>query len=94
MTDHNAYADQMKAKIDEWAAEIDKLQAKSAEVQVGAKAEYDKQIAALKTRQAEAEANWKKMQTASAASWADMRAAFETSYKAFADAASSAVKRF
>lgn len=94
MTDHTAYAEKMKAKIDEWAAEIEKLQARSGQIQTQAKAEYEKQIAELKKRQADAEASWKKMQAAGEASWADMRSAFETSFNAFTEAARNASKRF
>lgn len=94
MTDHNAYAEKMKTKIDEWAAEIEKLQAKSGQIQAQAKGEYEQKIAELKKRQAEAEASWKKMQAAGEASWADMQSAFETSYNAFTEAARNASKRF
>ena len=44
MTDRSAYVDKMKAKVDEWTADIEKMQAKAKGAQADARIEYGKQL--------------------------------------------------
>jgi hypothetical protein len=51
MSNRDAYVRKLKAKLDEWNAEIDKLQAKAELAEAEAKIEYEKQLADLRAKQ-------------------------------------------
>ena len=46
----DAYVQKLKAQLDEWNADINKLEAKSHQAEAGAKIEYHKRIADLRER--------------------------------------------
>ena len=48
MSSRDDYLDQFKAKLDEWNAEIDKLESNARQAQADAKVQYDKQLEALR----------------------------------------------
>ena len=50
MTDKDAYVQKLHAKLDEWNAEIDKLKAKADKAEADSRAEYHKQIEALREK--------------------------------------------
>ncbi|MEX0958510.1 MAG: hypothetical protein WDZ63_04430 [Burkholderiales bacterium] len=94
MSDRDAYIEKVKAKIDQWNADIDKLQAKAKEVDADARIKYDEQIAELKKQRDEAEAKMKEARAASEEAWADLRAGFESAWDSVSNAFSTAMKRF
>lgn len=47
MSEKDAYVEKMKAKLDEWNAEIDKLQAKAKQAEADAEIQYNDEISAL-----------------------------------------------
>ena len=65
MTDRSAYVDKMKAKVDEWTADIEKMQAKAKGAQADARIEYDKQLAEMRKQRDEAQVKIKEAQEAS-----------------------------
>ena len=50
MSERDAYVEKMKAKLDEWNAEIDRLEAKARGAEADARLRYNKQIESLRTR--------------------------------------------
>ncbi len=48
MSKREAYEDKLRAQLDEWKAEIDKLEAKAKKATADLKIKYDKQIQELK----------------------------------------------
>ena len=54
MIDRDAYVEKVKANIDQWNAEIDKLQANAREAQADAKIQYEKQLADMRKQRDEA----------------------------------------
>ena len=79
MTDRSAYIDKMKAKVDEWTADIEKMQAKAKGAQADARIEFDKQLAEMRKQRDEAQVKIKEAQEASDGAWDDMRKGFEFS---------------
>ena len=94
MADKDAYIAKAKAKLDQWNADIEKLQAKAAEAEADAKIEYDKQIADLRKQRDEAEAKMKELREASDEAWGDMKAGFDKAWDSVSGAFDKAMARF
>lgn len=86
----SAYMDKAKAKIAEWNADIEKLQAKMAGANAEAKIQDQNQIKELRKQRDLGQEKLKEAQAASDSAWDELSAgftsAFETVQKSFQDA--------
>jgi len=91
MSDRDAYVEKMKAKLDEWNAGIEKLEAQARVAQADARIKYQGQLAELKAGRDTAAQKLRELQNASVDAWSTLRqgtdAAWEAMAKAFKDAA-------
>ena len=91
MNERQAYIEKMKAKLDEWNADIDKLAAQAKSAEADAQLRFQQQLDELKASRDQAARQLKELQNASADAWETMRqgaeAAWEEMAKAFKDAA-------
>lgn len=91
MSDRDVYVEKMKAKIDEWNADLAKLEARSREASADTRLKYDNQIQELKVQRERAEEQLKEFQRASEESWKQMRDGMESAWdevnRAFREAA-------
>jgi uncharacterized coiled-coil DUF342 family protein len=94
MSDRDAYADKMRAKLDEWNAEIDRLSAKVEGAQADAKLEYNRQIEAIKKQRDEARQHFNKLQSASDSAWEDLRKGTDAAWEKMTNALKDAASRF
>jgi len=94
MSTRDAYVDKMKAKLDEWNAEIDRLSAKVEGVQADAKLEYDRQIEVIKKQRDEARQHLNKLQAASDSAWEDLRKGADAAWENMTNALKEAASRF
>jgi predicted nuclease with TOPRIM domain len=94
MIDRKEYIETMKAKMDEWDADMDKLQSKLEGAQADMRQQYVEQVERLKQQQEEARAMLGKMTEASEAAWDDMRKGMEVAWDATTKAFMDAVARF
>ena len=94
MSDRDAYVEKMKAKIDEWSADIKKLQAQAEGAQADARIKYAEQIEEMKKQRDAAEAKMKEAQEASLEAWADMRKGMEAAWDSMTAAVKNALGRF
>ncbi len=69
MFDRDAYVQKMKAKLDEWNAEIDRLSAEADAAQADTRLRYNTQIEPLKKRREEALRRLNALQSASEVAW-------------------------
>jgi uncharacterized coiled-coil DUF342 family protein len=90
----DAFVKKMKAKLDEWNAEIAKLEAKARQHEADAQKEYYQQIDALKEKRRSTEADLAKMQTAGESAWEDLKAGVGNAAGALGNAIRSAKSRF
>ncbi|MCH4813942.1 hypothetical protein [Vreelandella neptunia] len=92
MRQRDEFVEEMKAKLDAWNAEIDKLTAKARQASAEARVKYQEDIERLKKRQAETQLRLEELQYASEAAWETVRQGMEESWelmrKAFRDASS------
>jgi uncharacterized coiled-coil DUF342 family protein len=94
MTDKSAYRQKLEAQLDEWGTEIDKLQAKAAEVGADARVELEKQVDELRKRQADAREKLEELNDAGEDAWEDVRGGVEKAWEKLGDAVDRAVDRF
>lgn len=88
-----AYVEQLKAKLAEWDAAIDRLSARGSQTVAQAKEEYKKQLATLQAQRQAAAAKLKELQAAGEDAWQDLKAGAETAWQALGQAVKSAAGR-
>jgi len=94
VNEREAYVQKMKAKLDEWNADIDKLEAQTSKVQADAKLRYQKQLSELKSNRDAAAKKLRELQDASVDAWEAMRRGTEAAWADMAKAFREAAERF
>lgn len=75
--ERETYVDKLRAQLNEWEAEIAKLEAKARQVSADAKLEMTKQIGALRSRRDALRGQIAQAQDASADAWGELRKGLE-----------------
>ena len=94
MNERDAYVEKMKAKLDEWNAELNQLSTKMSAAQADANVEYQKTKEQLIKQRDEAIQRLDKLQSASENAWEDMRKGFESAWGIMGKTFSDAMDRF
>lgn len=94
MSKRSEYVEKMKVKLDEWNADIDKLEAQAKSAEAELKIEYREQLEALKQQRDEAKAKLQKLESASDEAWEDIKTGVETAWRSMSSALDSAISRF
>lgn len=94
MKSKEEYLRVMQAKLKEWNTDIDVLTDKASEVSAEARAEYNDQIAILKTKQAAARQKIDELQKSGGSAWEDLKSGIELAWSAIGEAVDSAKSRF
>lgn len=94
MSNHDAYVKKIKAKLDEWSADISKLEAKADGAQADLEIDYKDKISKIKQQRKDVLAKLNELQSASGNAWEDTKTGIENSYKSLDKALSSALSRF
>lgn len=94
MKERDAYVQKMKAKLDEWNADIDALEAQTRKAQSDVKLRYEKQLAELKANRDEAAKKLHELQNASVEAWEALRRGTEAAWSDMAKAFRDAAERF
>lgn len=94
MSDKDKYVEKAKAKMAQWNAEIEKLQAKADEAGADAKIEYKRQIEELREQRDEAQAKLREIAGASDDAWTDMKSGLDKAWDSMSDAFDRAMARF
>ncbi len=94
MADRDEHLESFKAKLDDWNAEIDKLEEHARQAQADAKAQYDKQVESLREMRDEAQSKFSEMQNASNEAWDVMLQGTEKAWQAWASAFEDARSKF
>ena len=89
-----AYVQKLNAKMDEWNAEIHKLEAKADQAEAEAKIEYEKQLEDLRAKRKDLEDKIENLQQAGEIAWEDLKAGIESAWDSLGNAVNSAVSRF
>ncbi len=94
MTDKQAWEDKLRARMDAWNAEIDRLRAMADEAGADARIEYQRQIDKLHQQQAQVQQQLDAYSKAGEAAWSDVRKGLEEAWEAMEAAMESARSRF
>jgi len=82
MTDQrDAYAQKMKAKLDEWSSEIDRIEARIDQADAESKIEYNKRLEDLRAKRKEVENRLEEVQRAGENGWTDLKQGLENSWE-------------
>jgi chromosome segregation ATPase len=91
MSDRDQYIEKMKARLDEWNADLAKLEAQARSAEADMKMQYDRQIEELRRQRDQAEKQLRELRTAGDESWERLRKGMEAAWddmsRAFRDAA-------
>jgi uncharacterized coiled-coil DUF342 family protein len=90
----DAYVQKLRAKLDEWNAEIDKLAAKADQAEAEAKIEYYRQVEDLRAKRKDVEDKMAELQQAADGAWEDLKAGIESAWDSLGNALKSAASRF
>jgi uncharacterized coiled-coil DUF342 family protein len=98
MSTKDEFVQKMHAKLDQWNAEIDALSAKAdraaRKAEEEARAEYNKQIEALRSERDHARSKLNEVESASEGAWQDLKAGVELAWESVSEAVRSATARF
>lgn len=94
MSQKQAYEKKLRAQLDEWNSEIDRLKAKAESAEADAQLEYYKHIEELRTRQEAARTKLEELENASEDAWEDLKAGVESAWDDLGQAIRSAATRF
>ena len=94
MNQRDAYVEKMKAKLDEWNAEIDKLAARADQADAQAKIAYRKQLNELRTKRRDLEEKIGAVQQAGEGAWEDLKQGLENSWEILKASVSKAKSEF
>jgi uncharacterized coiled-coil DUF342 family protein len=92
--DKETYQKKLHAQLDQWQAEIDKLQAQAREASADMQGKYQEQIRDLRERRDHMEAEYRKIQAASAQAWQDFKTGADKAWDEMATAMKAAWSRF
>ena len=90
----DAYVQELKAKVDEWNAEIDKLAAKADQAEAETKIKYHKHIEELRTKRNDIEDKITALQQVSDSAWEDLKQGIENSWEIFKKSFTKAKSEF
>ena len=90
----DAFVKKIKASIDEWNAEIDRLKARAEQAEAEARIEYHDEIQELKNYRDDARKRLSRLEQAGEGAWEDMKAGVEMAFEAMSQAVNSARNRF
>lgn len=89
MSERDAYVNKLKAQLDEWNAEIDRLEARARKAGADASIGYEKQAKALRRQRDDAKARLAEIQSAGQDAWQQLKKGAD---QAWADLKSSVEK--
>jgi hypothetical protein len=89
-----AYQEKLEAQLAEWDAQLDLIKAKAKNLQADAKLEYERQIAALQQKRAEALAKLEDLYKRGEDAWEDLKEGTEKAWGEMGQAMERFVSRF
>ena len=96
-TKREEYIAKLKTQLDQWNAEMAKWESQAAEAQAGKRAEYEKQLVAIRRHQDQAREQLRKVQAASGDAWMELTRGADEAWaamrKAFENASASFKKK-
>ncbi len=93
-TKREEYIAKLKTQLDQWNAEMAKWESQATQAQAGMRAEYEKQLAAIRQHQGEAREQLRKVQAASGDAWLELTRGADEAWAAMRKAFEKANAQF
>ena len=93
-TKRDDYIAKLKTQLDQWNAEMAKWESQAAEAQASMRAEYEKQLVAIRQRQDQAKEHLRKVQAASGDAWMELTRGADEAWAAMRKAFEKANAQF
>lgn len=93
-TARDKYVEELKAQLDQWNAQLAKMEQMTQKTSAAAKAQYEQQLKDLRQRNKEVQQKLLEIQQANLDSWEDLRAGIEKSWGVMEDSIKQAWSRF
>lgn len=93
-TNKDAYTEKLQAQIDQWTAEVEKLEAKARESKADAKIEIEENVGDAKKRLEAAKTKAREVRNASGEAWQELKAGTESAFESLKEAVDRARTRF
>lgn len=90
----SAYVEKLKAQLDEWDAEIDRLIAKSRTAKADAKIAHDKEIEELRAKRDDVQARLDELRDSSDEAWAELKAGADSAWTTMKNSMERAREKF
>jgi chromosome segregation ATPase len=94
MSKREAYVQKMKARIDEWSADIERLEARARGAEADMKIKYQEQLAAMRQQREQAREKMRELEDASEDAWERLREGMESAWERMSKAFKDAADRF
>ncbi|WP_025916501.1 hypothetical protein [Herminiimonas sp. CN] len=94
MNNRQEFIQKMKAQLDQWSIEIDKLSVRAEAAQEEAKLKYQAQIDALKQQREAAKLKLHELQSSSEDAWDSVREGMESAWESMTKAIKDAISHF
>ncbi len=94
MSNRDQYVEKMKAKIDQWNADIDRLEAKAKETAADVRIEHQNEIESIKAQRDQLVGKLEELENASEEAWEDIKTGAESAWVSLDSALKSAVEKF
>jgi len=88
------YVEKLQAKLDEWNAEIEKLQARARQAQADTRIEYEEQVAELKGKRDALKDKLREIRAASDEAWEEMKKGADEAFDRVKEAVERARRKF
>jgi chromosome segregation ATPase len=85
MSERDAYVQKLKGQLDEWNAEIDKLEARAAQATGEAKLKLEEQMTSLRRQRGEAKARLAQLQGATDDAWEQLKTGLDDAWASLKD---------
>ena len=94
MSKRDAYVKKLKAQLDEWSAELDKLETKARKAKGEIKIKYEEQVASLRRQRDEAKQKLAQIQEVADNAWEELKQGAEDTWAKLKKAFSKARSQF
>lgn len=94
MTDKKAYEKKQQARLDEWAAEIDKLKAKAERADAEAKIKLNEEIREAEAMQKKIEDKLAELRSSTGDAWTDIKRGVDEAAESLGSSLRAAASRF
>ena len=94
MSDKEIYLQKMRAQLDEWKADVDKLKAKASKASADARLERNKQIEVLENKIDDGKRKLSELSRAGEDAWESLKEGVETAWGSLKSAVSDAAAKF